>query len=125
MKKQIMKRAWEIARSGQKQFGGKVREFFSEALKIAWAEARNGDRKMKVADPTEGTIFEVEATIDQLKSIADITHTVATMATKLRVKFEKVGELDKNAYLPGQIDVAFYNGEIMSFNETSGQFEVA
>jgi len=125
MKKEIMKKAWAIARKGHETFGGKVREYFSESLKIAWAEARNGERKMKIADPTEGTIFEVEATIEQLKSVADITHTVSTMATKLRVKLEKVGELDKNAYLPGQIDVAFYNGDIMIFNETSGQFEVA
>lgn len=35
-----MVRAWEIAKEGQKKFGGKVSEYLSEALKMAWAEAR-------------------------------------------------------------------------------------
>lgn len=41
-KKEIMKNAWEIAREGQKAFGGKVSEYFAESLKIAWAQAKNG-----------------------------------------------------------------------------------
>lgn len=40
MKKKIMKRAWEIAKEGQKRFGGKVKEYFAAALKLAWKEAR-------------------------------------------------------------------------------------
>ena len=40
MKKQIMKRAWEIARQGQEKFGGKAIEYIAEALKIAWKEAK-------------------------------------------------------------------------------------
>lgn len=40
MKKQIMKRAWEIAREGQKKFGGKVREYIAIALKLAWKEVK-------------------------------------------------------------------------------------
>lgn len=40
MKKQVMVRAWEIARKGQKKFGGKVKEYFAEALKIAWVEVK-------------------------------------------------------------------------------------
>lgn len=54
MKKQIMKRAWEIAKQGQKKFGGKVKEYFAESLKMAWAESRKatvttttGSRKHK------------------------------------------------------------------------------
>ena len=36
--KEIMTRAWEIAKEGQVKFGGKVSEYLSEALKMAWAE---------------------------------------------------------------------------------------
>lgn len=39
-KSEIMKRAWQIAREGQKKFGGKVREYISESMKMAWAEAK-------------------------------------------------------------------------------------
>jgi hypothetical protein len=38
--KQIMKRAWEIAKKGQKRFGGKVKEYFAASLKLAWKEAK-------------------------------------------------------------------------------------
>lgn len=41
-KRNIMVNAWRIAREGQKAFGGKVREYFSAALKMAWAQAKNG-----------------------------------------------------------------------------------
>ena len=36
----VMKTAWEIARKGQKRFGGKVSEYLSESLKQAWFEYR-------------------------------------------------------------------------------------
>jgi|SRR5699024_2363266 len=39
--RKIMTRAWDIAREGQNNFGGKVSEYLSEALKMAWAEANN------------------------------------------------------------------------------------
>ena len=32
-----MKKAWQIARKGQNQFGGKVKEYLAEALRLAWA----------------------------------------------------------------------------------------
>lgn len=35
--KQVMVKAWEIAKKGQKKFGGKVKEYFAIALKMAWA----------------------------------------------------------------------------------------
>jgi hypothetical protein len=36
----VMKRAWEIAKEGQTKFGGKVKEYFAEALKMAWSEVK-------------------------------------------------------------------------------------
>lgn len=35
-----MTKAWEIAKKGQKKFGGKVREYLAGALKMAWALSR-------------------------------------------------------------------------------------
>lgn len=45
MKKQIMVRAWEIAKAAVAQFGGKAREYFAEALRMAWAEAKQPAQK--------------------------------------------------------------------------------
>lgn len=38
--KKVMVRAWEIARQAARTFGGKVREFFAESLKMAWKEMK-------------------------------------------------------------------------------------
>ena len=48
--KNVMKKAWEIARKGQKQFGGKVSEYLSEALKMAWAIIKKGAVKMGIVE---------------------------------------------------------------------------
>lgn len=37
----VMKNAWAIARAAVKKFGGAVKEFFSGALKMSWAAAKN------------------------------------------------------------------------------------
>ena len=39
--KNIMTRAWEIAREAVANFGGKVVEYIAEAMKMAWAETRS------------------------------------------------------------------------------------
>jgi hypothetical protein len=41
MMKNVMVRAWEIARAAVVKFGGKVKEYFAAALRQAWSEARN------------------------------------------------------------------------------------
>lgn len=38
--KKVMVRAWEIAREAVKKFGGKVKEFFQQALIMAWQEVK-------------------------------------------------------------------------------------
>lgn len=38
--KNIMTRAWEIAREAVANFGGKASEYIAEALKMAWAEVK-------------------------------------------------------------------------------------
>ena len=40
--KQVMVRAWEIAKEAVKKFGGKVKEFFAMALTMAWGEVKEG-----------------------------------------------------------------------------------
>ncbi|MEF2965052.1 hypothetical protein V3851_04345 [Paenibacillus sp. M1] len=38
--KNVMVRAWEIARAAVVKFGGKVKEYFAQALVMAWAEIK-------------------------------------------------------------------------------------
>lgn len=41
MKKHVMTRAWEIAKTGAKRFGGNAKEYFAAALRMAWAEFKS------------------------------------------------------------------------------------
>ena len=36
----VMKKAWEIAKSGAKKHGGSSKDFFAESLRLAWALAK-------------------------------------------------------------------------------------
>lgn len=47
-----MTRAWEIARKGAKKFGGKVKEYFTQALVMAWKEIKKmaTDKIVIIAD---------------------------------------------------------------------------
>lgn len=40
MKKHVMTKAWEIAKTGAKRFGGNAKEYFAAALRMAWAAAK-------------------------------------------------------------------------------------
>ena len=56
-----MKEAWRLARRGQAVFGGSVRAYLAEALRIAWAEL--------TADPVfqEGQIIIAELRAHQAR----------------------------------------------------------
>lgn len=48
-KSKLMKNAWEIARSAQRNFGGTVREYFSASLKISWKQNRPQSSEINIA----------------------------------------------------------------------------
>ena len=47
MKKQIMTRAWQIAREGAAKFGGNAREYMAAALRMAWEEIKMIEKLVK------------------------------------------------------------------------------
>ncbi|MEK3645802.1 hypothetical protein [Aeribacillus sp. FSL M8-0235] len=67
--KNIMKRAWEIAKEGVKKFGGKVKEYFAMALKLAWKEAK------RIATDQAGSI-QLMGSEKQIKWAEDIRKVV-------------------------------------------------
>ena len=52
--KNVMVRAWEIAKEGQVKFGGSVRQYFAEALRMAWKEAKQPSTTRFVLKNTRG-----------------------------------------------------------------------
>lgn len=51
-----MTKAWTIAYKGQKRFGGKVKEYFATALKMAWAIFKKGAKAM---NKVKGTLRDI------------------------------------------------------------------
>lgn len=60
MKKTVMMTAWRIARKAALKFGGKVKEFFRESLRIAWRETK-GENKVK-EEKIENYCIEIKRT---------------------------------------------------------------
>lgn len=94
-KKELMENAWKIAREGQKAFGGKVSEYFAEALKMAWAQAKN--------------TIDIEA----LEKKGFNRWTKGNM-DRLYFNIEKSGYLDVDYYKTGNVRSAYLNGERIS-----------
>ncbi|MGO1442601.1 MAG: hypothetical protein ACTHWD_00210 [Lactobacillus delbrueckii] len=94
-KKEIMKNAWRIAREGQKAFGGKVREYFAQALKMAWAQAKS--------------TIDIEA----LEKKGFRRWTKGDM-DRLYFNIEKSGHMEVDHYKTGNISYAAIDGEEVS-----------
>lgn len=94
-KKEIMRNAWNIAREGQKAFGGKVSEYFAEALKMAWAQAKNS--------------IDIEA----LEKKGFNRWTKGDM-DRLYFNLEKAGALELDYYKSGNLRSADLEGERIS-----------
>ena len=102
MKKQVMTRAWEIARAAQVLFGGKVREFFAEALRMAWKEIKGAGKKIidRIAElEAKGFKRWQKGTMDRLYINARELGLVCTY------------------YKSGNIQSATFNGEKISNSE--------
>lgn len=64
----VMTTAWEIAYEGVENFGGKVKEYFAEALKMAWELIKGGKVEVKTEDELTYTEVTKEMTkVEQLE----------------------------------------------------------
>ena len=94
-KKEIMKKAWEIAREGQKAFGGKVSEYFAESLKMAWDQAKN------------------TVSVESLEKKGFNRWTKGNM-DRLYFNIERSGHMEVDHYKTGNISHAAIDGEEIS-----------
>ena|SRR5690625_2261788 len=80
----VMKKAWEIAKEGQKKFGGKVKEYFAEALRMAWALVKKGMDKLKfqIIPAKNGHLFAVKDQDDVKVTRHDLYESIGRSFTK-------------------------------------------
>jgi hypothetical protein len=95
-KAEIMRRAWELAKVGQANYGGSVKMYFSEALRIAWKES-------KMVKETK------EEMIQRLEGLGFKRWTKGNM-DRMYVNATMLGfTYDTNRY--GKLQRSYFNGE--------------
>ena len=85
-----MKRAWKIARQGQKNFGGSVKMYFSEALKQAWKEYKQGEKTVeykKVNLSEKYAVAVKEAVLAEKAARTDMSESRTARARKQYADF--------------------------------------
>jgi Streptococcus thermophilus bacteriophage Gp111 protein len=103
--KVTMANAWEFARRGAKKFGGKVKEYLAEALKLAWAlykaqKERKGGQIAGIAP------WFLQKTFNNPSVVHQIQHE----------SIYKIKKATKKAYLIEAI-ATFENGKVEVKNE--------
>lgn len=72
MKSNLFKRAWELAKLGQKLFGGAVKSYFSQSLKIAWSEETMNLTTMSI-EQLETLISDAKQEIENRQETKTVT----------------------------------------------------
>jgi len=113
----VMKMAWEIARQGQSKFGGKVREYFSCALKMAWATVKPSFNFSKLVERKFPSYTSIASANIYKASKALKLQTVVIAAITLVPRDEYVSDIAKN---PIDSDIDFVReviGEWIRFGD--------
>lgn len=94
----VMKRAWAIAKKGAKKFGGNVKEYFAESLKIAWEEVKNPYKFIaeKVKDVNNNLYFVVADSENMKVNVVIPSKSLKT--EKTYYNFEKLNPVAKGKY---------------------------
>lgn len=109
MTKQVMVRAWELAKEGVSKFGGKVKEYFASALSLAWSEVK------AMANEVKEVVIELAEGSRRHKSwVAEIVGTDARFG--LKREFIKGSESDEVKGL----FFTLVDGKVYDINNASG-----
>src|SRR5699024_4826207 len=83
----VMTKAWEIARKGVEKFGGKAIEYISESLRIAWAIVKKGGNKMVEMKGSEKQIkWANDINPKEVEAIGEVLEDMGRGATKKLVR---------------------------------------
>lgn len=115
--KNVMVRAWEIARKAVARFGGSVKEYFSSALAMAWAEVKTATENFgfTVIKKLNGSLYFVVENVEGLK--------IATVRTEKSGMTGKM--ITKRDFFGGQLVIEKETGkEMLYFRIALGSYTV-
>lgn len=96
----VMRKAWEIAREGQKKFGSKVKEYFAQALKMAWIIVKKGMELAKLKGSEKQVKWANNIRKDLLELLENVVKTV------VKNDYEKVvgHKVENGVWIPNQFE---------------------
>lgn len=108
--KNVMSRAWEIAREGFEKFGGQVKEYFAAALRMAWAE-KKGAKKVQVHKWTTAKGAVVELHAEHITQQTWVTDWGQEMTKKANFVMIRKLVINGKEYHSERVNRVFVNGE--------------
>lgn len=112
----VMTLAWEIARKGQKKFGGKVKEYIAEALRQAWRIVKNAMTPNKFGfvelQRKNGVIFFIVDHVDGMTVTLLDKNPYNGRVKRLLIDDYKLGTNKKSGKEARLYDVAIHAGDI-------------
>jgi hypothetical protein len=113
----VMTLAWEIARKGQKKFGGKVKEYIAEALRQAWRivkKAMTTPEKFGFVElqRKNGVIFFIVDHVDGMTVSLIDKNPYNGQVKKIVINDYKLGTNKKSGKEARLYDVAIHAGDI-------------
>jgi len=112
----VMTLAWDIARKGQKKFGGKVKEYIAEALRQAWRIVKNAMTTDKFGfvelQRKNGVIFFIVDHVDGMTVTLLDKNPYNGRVKRLLIDDYKLGTNKKSGKEARLYDVAINAGDI-------------
>lgn len=97
--KKVMVRAWEIAKEGQKRFGGKAIEYIAKAMKMAWKEVKNNDVEIKYHEYAKknGVLWFIVNDVEGIE-VNYLTEEYSVFDGKTRIKRHAIPAVKKGVH---------------------------
>lgn len=121
MKSKLFKRAWTLAREVQTRFGGSSRDFFSEALRIAWREEKEEKKTMTEEKIQDLEIKLYEAQDELERAIEELSYTDNNIE---EIEFLECRKIEAIKEIKRIKKISDENSLNFNFNETDVEAEI-
>lgn len=95
----VMSKAWDIARVGKQKFGGSVKSYFAEALRLAWSIIKKGANALR---PTNKQVHELvrktkaaRIVANELKKQNEVAPLSYAMGRKMMAAMKEASDYNK------------------------------
>lgn len=82
----VMAKAWEIAKAAVVKFGGKVKEYFAQSLKMAWSIAKNETGAINVDPKVQELATKHNIPYVVARGFFQLAESIGTSVEKMQIR---------------------------------------